>query len=658
MNITKVFLLLFGTAISSAQNEGSKSRFDKILQDFGFSGSLANQKQSSPPIPEDRKQPLRASTNQNNRSTGRSRDIDIQSNSIPDTRPKSRPSKKVKSSDALAALFSVAGRPKETKKPLSSVQIKKKRPNASPKLPVSKVLNERIENPVFSSKTPSRKVSNNKGLIESERINRNKSSRRNQASRARTKSQEATKFDFRKPIPVAQTKRPKFTSQGIPVVAKISIKSQPNQSKTPKIIPNTQQSARSRSSQGVPTSSSPVSSNKIQVKNARPIADPVARLASIASNKGSNQRIVTQSARSGVGQPIAKRKNLAGNNVAKPQSVSNGVQKKSFSFDDTLKEFGFSPRLVSETNFKTVNKSTPAALRPQTSKTRKALPVPQNNVNPFIQQKGIPTISNKPNPTSGLNSLIALAGDPNKNPVIKTSAPPISPIKPIPRRTDALRQGQTPNTRVPPNNSALGNLQSIADGKGPTITVRNRARGPSRKPVNSLPSRKNPPRNNPSPSKPLPTPEKSLFEINPFVNVNLQKTQEEAPRSQSAKVQKNISDVQRPQSFTNNEVNDARINIPRQKPSNNQSRPKIIIDEDEFDDSFEEEIEERRTKPRKTEHKDDKRQKTKKKRPSKGKKQERIEQRPPVIGGCFHVCKTLIFEVYQLLGGSLCDCVK
>merc|ERR1711862_226931 len=184
MNITKVFLLLFWTVILSAQNEGSKSRFDKILQDFGFSGSLANQKQSAPPIAEDRKQPIRASTHQNNRSTGRGRDIDIQSNSIPDTRPKSRPSKKVKSSDALAALFSVAGRPKETKKPLSSVQIKNNRPNASPKLPVSKVLNERIENPVFSSKTPSRKVSN-KGLIENERINRNKSSRRNQGSRAR-----------------------------------------------------------------------------------------------------------------------------------------------------------------------------------------------------------------------------------------------------------------------------------------------------------------------------------------------------------------------------------------------------------------------------------------------------------------------------------------
>merc|ERR1711887_429972 len=104
--------------------------------------------------------------------------------------------------------------------------------------------------------------------------------------------------------------------------------------------------------------------------------------------------------------------------------------------------------------------------------------------------------------------------------------------------------------------------------------------------------------------------------------------------------------------------NDARLSIPRQKPSNNQSRPKIIISKGEFEDSFEEENEERRTKPRRKEQKEDKRQKSKKKRPFKGEKTELVEQRPPVIGGCFHVCKTLIFEVYQLLGGSLCDCVK
>ena len=47
-----------------------------------------------------------------------------------------------------------------------------------------------------------------------------------------------------------------------------------------------------------------------------------------------------------------------------------------------------------------------------------------------------------------------------------------------------------------------------------------------------------------------------------------------------------------------------------------------------------------------------------KKRLKKEKKARKIEQRPPIVGGCFHVCETLIFEVYKLLGGSLCDCVK
>merc|ERR1711970_1614745 len=140
--------------------------------------------------------------------------------------------------------------------------------------------------------------------------------------------------------------------------------------------------------------------------------------------------------------------------------------------------------------------------------------------------------------------------------------------------------------------------QSIADGKGPTFTVRNRARGPSRKPVNSLPSnRKNPSKVDLKPSKPLPTQEKSLFEINPFVNVNLQKKQEESPRSQNVKVKDNKDNFQRQQSFTNNEVNDARLSIPRQKPQNNQNRPKIIIDENEFEDFAEDQVEERKIKP-------------------------------------------------------------
>ena len=62
---------------------------------------------------------------------------------------------------------------------------------------------------------------------------------------------------------------------------------------------------------------------------------------------------------------------------------------------------------------------------------------------------------------------------------------------------------------------------------------------------------------------------------------------------------------------------------------------------------------------------EDKRKKRPKKKSSKTKSDKReedeVEQKhlglkPPVSAGCFHICETLIFEVYQLLGGSLCDC--
>merc|ERR1719430_292165 len=516
MNITKGFLLLFWTTASSSQDGGSKTRFDKILQDFGFSGIGATQKQNAPQLLDEAKQSERE---------GRNRAIDIQSNSIPDARSKPRPSKKVKSSDALAALFSVAGRPKESKKPVTSIQTKKSRPNPATKLPIAKVLNERIENPVFSSNTPARRLPNNKGLIENERNNRRNQGSRVESPRSRSQPQNAA----RKPLPVANANKPKLTSGGIPIVSKISTKTRPNQNKVPSRSSNIiKPSARSKPPQSVPRISSPVPANAIPGKNSRPVVDPVARLVSIANNKASNQPVV--------GQTTAKKLNLAGKTPSQQQT-----QKKTFNFDDTLKEFGFSPRLVSGTNFKKENNPVQAPQRPRKNNARKPLPVPQVSVKPLIQQKSlprkeIPTISSKPNPTSGLNSLIALAGDPKSNPVIKTSAPPISPIKPIPRRTDALRQGQTFNTRVPPNNSALGNLQSIADGKGPTFTVRNRARGPSRKPVNPLPNnRKNPSKVDLKPSKLLQTQEKSVFEINPFVNVNLQKKQEESPRSQNVK---------------------------------------------------------------------------------------------------------------------------
>merc|ERR1711970_540739 len=389
MNIIQVFLLIFLTATSSAQDEGSKSRFDKILQDFGFSGIGATKKQSTPQV-----QQIRTTINQKDRSTGRNQNIDIQSNSIPDT-PKSRPSKKVKSSDALAALFSVAGRPKEIKKSVTSAKIKSSRPSAAQKFPVAKVLNERIENHVFSSNTPARRVPNNKGLIANERNNRRNQGSRGESPRAQSTAQKAT----RKPLPVANASKPKLTSGGISIVSKISIRTQPNQIKVPSRSPNIQPSARSKPSQSLPRNSSPVPANAISGKNSRPVVDPVARLVSIANSKGSNQPAV--------GQPKSQRLDVASKTPVRQQT-----QKKTFSFDDTLKEFGFSPRLVSGTSFKTENNPVPAQIPPN-NKQRVSLSVSQVSVKPSIQQTSlprerIPAISNKPIPSSGLNSLIAL----------------------------------------------------------------------------------------------------------------------------------------------------------------------------------------------------------------------------------------------------------
>jgi len=53
-----------------------------------------------------------------------------------------------------------------------------------------------------------------------------------------------------------------------------------------------------------------------------------------------------------------------------------------------------------------------------------------------------------------------------------------------------------------------------------------------------------------------------------------------------------------------------------------------------------------------------KEQKKKQDRPKKKEKpKKKKEQRVPVIAGCFRICDTLIFEVYMLLGGSLCECI-
>ena len=109
---------------------------------------------------------------------------------------------------------------------------------------------------------------------------------------------------------------------------------------------------------------------------------------------------------------------------------------------------------------------------------------------PKFTNKGIPIISSKPRPDStlksGLNSLIAIVGDPQNNPVEQTSSPFVSSNQKTNTRKPNIRQGpvqsgrKSLNSRVSPTNSALGNIESIEAGNGPTFKVKNRARGQSR----------------------------------------------------------------------------------------------------------------------------------------------------------------------------------
>ena len=123
----------------------------------------------------------------------------------------------------------------------------------------------------------------------------------------------------------------------------------------------------------------------------------------------------------------------------------------------------------------------------------------------------------------------------------------------------------------------------------------------------------------------------------------------EVPRSSLSKATRN--EVSRPASLAADAENlpnseDKRIHLPTR---------------------FEEEtkVEERKAKPAKKNQKKKGKKGGKPKRPSK-KKQNRAEEEPlnlgldslagPVAPGCVQICGSLIYEVYVLLGGHICDC--
>merc|ERR1711892_1286842 len=301
MNHVKVVFLLFCITASIAQDDGSKSRFDKILQDFGFSGIGATQAQAEPKVPKERRQPVKATPKPALSFAQRNRDFDIRSNAIPDVRPKSQSPKQPESSTALAALFSVAGKP--TKRPGEKIKTPKSRSNKKPKLQTA--------NPGFASDAPPRKV-NNRGLITNEKNiriknpGRKKGPPRSSASnsnirnsgRSPPKPKGVKTLDVRKQLSLSNSPNQKFTSRRIPIIGSLptaSRKSGLNKLKAVASASNIQSKGRSNSPQDVTGIVTASLANINTRKKAKPAFDPVAQLASIV-NKKAKLRIQSSSA--------------------------------------------------------------------------------------------------------------------------------------------------------------------------------------------------------------------------------------------------------------------------------------------------------------------------------------------------------------------------
>jgi len=120
---------------------------------------------------------------------------------------------------------------------------------------------------------------------------------------------------------------------------------------------------------------------------------------------------------------------------------------------------------------------------------------------------------------------------------------------------------------------------------------------------------------------------------------------EELPRSSSLdhNKQNQIESTDRLKS----EKNDRRTDLPLRAGGDKRKRPQKNRFDDEYDEDYDYEYEDRKQqlRPKKSKKKN---KNKKKKKPSK--------LRPPISPTCLRVCETLIFEVYQLLGGTLCDC--
>ena len=217
-----MLLLLILIAKASSQDVASKTRFDKILQEFGFTGISDDLLTKTQQAETERSEP--ASPIVVSRPQERSRHNEIQSNVIPDDHTNETIGKPVGGSGALAALFSIAGRPKETKNNVKNDNIENSRKKTNNLKELSKDNTSlRLTNKVVPAKS---------GGKESKGFRRNKGRYivKDRARQKIPKSASVNTSGVKKHLSTSNPPKQDITTQRVPIgtsETKISVSSNP-----------------------------------------------------------------------------------------------------------------------------------------------------------------------------------------------------------------------------------------------------------------------------------------------------------------------------------------------------------------------------------------------------------------------------------------------
>jgi len=839
-----VWLLLLSQLVLVGNTQG-QSRFDEILQQFGFRGAGSEnvvRASLSPSIQQEVKSPVRSEdvvrspariqTSKQSRTDDRlrSQPDDILTNQIP---RQGRNAAIDSKNNALAALFSVAKgehtkkAPKVTSPPQSNQRVQSSRPSRTKD-------NNKQEKKSFRGRgsiPQGRKVNTSKASqTGGDRPRGNNIGRGNRIQSGGSKSNNAKKTiitQHSKQItpsasPAPSPSRGRGRGRGRPASTNQNSPSPSQRPNTPSQRPSSPSQRPSSPSQRPSSPSQRPSSPRIkppspsqrpaspsrrpspsQVPSSpsrRPSSpsqipdDPIQRLASLSQRPGSPSRrpsspnqlpsspsrkptSSSQTPASPSRRPPSPSQRPKASNVnpaASSQRSSNQEQIKS-QFSDSLSQFGFKPKLLSNSPFSQSNtgNSGEAAVKSQTrplstqsgirivtpdqiqrrpaptpSGPSPVLPTPSrpNQISPTPSQPTIqgstptrlslpksslsqsrPQTPPPPSPTppraspSLPNSFRSSQAQPSASPSSSRGSPsrgrgrgrgrrpptggrgasptaspnrsgslPTAPNAiPTANRVQAQQAAATPARSATNKNSALGILESIAAGEKPStnLVIKNRGRGGQTRP--STQSQTQTQTQTQSVTSPRNSQKSSdNFLINPFVHPQLQAKNEAPSPSRTATEQK----VSKP-SFQSSSNQAARAGVPVSRGRENtltqveeqpraaslvneasrgrqgSTRPSIfiprepteveLIDAREVEDRKAErqnEIEERRKQKFKNKFKKDNDRPHKKKFKKEYEEKKIKEQRPPVIPGCFRICDTLIFEVYQILGGNVCEC--